>query len=79
MVCLTGNVCRAVVISAQVLYFPVRGKTRIQQTCVQQYDFIINLMFQIVLFTGDACTMNKQRVHCVPQLQVLTGLPKYTH
>ena len=61
----TGNVCYIVVINAQVLSYPVRRQINIQQTCVQQYDLMLTVMFHIVLFTGNIHTMNEQHVHCV--------------
>ena len=66
MVYHTGNVCYAVVISSQVLSYPVRRQIKIQQTCVKQYDFVFTVMFHVVLFTRDAHTMNEQHVHFVP-------------
>ena len=73
-----SNVRYFVVISSQVLSYPVRRKINIQQTRVQQLDFMLNVMFHILLFKADVHTTNKQHVHCFPQLLYLTVLPKYT-
>ena len=76
---LIGNVCYIVVISDQLLSYPVRRKKKIQRSRVQQYDFVNTSMFHVGLFTSDFHTTNKQHFHCVPQCRDLTKLPRYTH
>ena len=63
----TVNMCLVVVISSQVFSYPLRTKIKIQQICVQQYNFMFTVMFHVVLFTGDVHTTNKQHVHCILQ------------
>ena len=67
MGCRNVNLCYIVVISFQLLSYQFRRKVKIQQTCVQQYDFMFIVIFLILLFVGNLHTRNKQHVHCVPQ------------
>ena len=62
----TGNFRNDVMISAQVLSYLVRMKIKIQQTCVQQYYFMLTVMFHVVISTGEVHTTKEQHVHCVP-------------
>ena len=78
MVYCTVNVCYFVVISAQLLSYPVSRKIQIQQTCIQQYYFIFTIMFHVLLCMADIHTTNEQHAHCVPQWRALTGIPNYT-
>ena len=72
MVYCTGNVGYGVIISAQLLYFPVRRQKKIQQTFFQQYVFMFTVTSNVVIYTADIHTTNKQSVQCVPQYQDLT-------
>ena len=49
------------------IVLPSQEEINIQQSCVQQYNFIFTVMYPVVVFTEDIHTMNKQHVHCVPQ------------
>ena len=60
----TRYVCYIVVISAQVFSYPARSQIKIQQTCVQQYNFMFNVIFHVVLFTGDIHNRNELHVRC---------------
>ena len=75
----TGIGCHVVVITTQVLSYPVKRQIRTQQTRVQQYIFMFTKMSHVALCTADVHTTNLNYVQCVPQCLSLTGLPKYTH
>ena len=75
----TGNVCYVVVVNVQLFSYQVRRKIEIQQTRVQKYAFIFNLMSHDVLCTSDVHKTNKKHVKCVTQCLAMTRIPKYTH
>ena len=50
MVCHTVNVCYAVLINDPILVYLLGIQINMQQTRVQQYIFIFNAMYYIVLF-----------------------------
>ena len=79
MVYRTGNVCYFVVISVKVLYCPFKKKQKIQQRRVQQYVFMLTVMYHVVLYTADVHTTNEHHVQCVPQCPDLKGLQTYNH
>ena len=73
------NLCYVVTISVPVLSYPVGRKTKIQQTRIQQYVFMVTVMFHDLLCTFDVHTTNKQHVQCVSQFLCMTIMQRYTH
>ena len=69
-------VCYIVVMSVQILSYPVRRQIKIQQTFFQQYIFKTILMSHILLCTDEAHTTHEQHVHCVTQRLDLTEIEK---
>ena len=54
----TVNVCCVVLMSAQVLSYPVMNQIKIQQTGVQQQYFMFTVILYVVLFMGGVHIIN---------------------
>ena len=62
------------------MYQYLKGfSNKLQQTSVQQYDFMFTVTFHSVLSPDDIHTTIEKHVHCVPQCQSRTGLTNYKH
>ena len=67
IVYITVNVCYVVVISAQVLSYPVKIQIKMQKTIVQQYLSLSTEMYPDVHYMKEKYKKIEQHIQCIAQ------------